>query len=68
MNFSCKQHLKTLQVRLILSTDDTKRLCWGEDIALRVVQYFQSLSHTNDRIEQWIEQLVEKVFPNQEKK
>ncbi|VDK62487.1 unnamed protein product [Onchocerca ochengi] len=54
-------HLPLIKVRLILSTDDTKRLCWGEDIALRVVQYFQSLSHTNDRVEQWIEQLVEKT-------
>ncbi|VDO27339.1 unnamed protein product [Onchocerca flexuosa] len=54
-------HLPLIKVRLILSIDDTKRLCCGEDIALRVVQYFQSLPHTSDRIEQWIEQLVEKT-------
>lgn len=51
-----------------MSIDDTKQLCCGEDIALRVVQYFQSLPHTNDRVEQWIEQLVEKVLSNKEKK
>ncbi|MCP9263143.1 BTB/POZ domain protein [Dirofilaria immitis] len=54
-------HLPLIKVRLILSNDDTKRFCCGEDIALRVVQYFQSLPHINDRVEQWIEQLVEKT-------
>nr|CDP96046.1 BMA-TAG-147, isoform d [Brugia malayi] len=54
-------HLPLIKVRLILSSDDIKKLCCGEDIALRVVQYFQSLPHINDRIEQWIEQLVEKT-------
>ncbi|CAG9536915.1 unnamed protein product [Cercopithifilaria johnstoni] len=54
-------HLPLIKVRLILNTDDTKRFCCGEDIALRVVQYFQSLPHANDRVEQWIEQLVEKT-------
>uniref|UniRef100_A0A915Q2E5 BTB domain-containing protein n=1 Tax=Setaria digitata TaxID=48799 RepID=A0A915Q2E5_9BILA len=54
-------HLPLIKVRLILSSDNTKLLCCGEDIALRAVQYFQSLPHANDRIEQWIEQLVEKT-------
>ncbi|VDM10693.1 unnamed protein product [Wuchereria bancrofti] len=54
-------HLPLIKVRLILNSDDIKQLCCGEDIALRVVQYFQSLPHTNDRVEQWIEQLVEKT-------
>ncbi|KAL3989587.1 Kelch motif family protein [Acanthocheilonema viteae] len=54
-------HLPLIKVHLILNTDDTKRPCCGEDIALRVVQYFQSLPYANDRIEQWIEQLLEKT-------
>ncbi|EFO17675.1 hypothetical protein LOAG_10824, partial [Loa loa] len=54
-------HLPLIKVRLILSTEDTKQLWCGEDIALRVVQYFQFLPHANDRVEQWIEQLVEKT-------
>lgn len=53
--------LSVLQMRLILSISDTKRLCCGEDIAKRALQYFQTLPRASDRLEQWIEQLMEKV-------
>ncbi|VDM95034.1 unnamed protein product [Thelazia callipaeda] len=54
-------HLPLIKVRLILSIRDTEQLCCGEDIALRALQYFQSLPHVTERTEQWIELLIGKT-------
>ncbi|VDN38623.1 unnamed protein product [Gongylonema pulchrum] len=49
------------QLRLILGVNDARRPCCDEDIANRALQYFQTLPHSFERIEQWIEQLAEKT-------
>ncbi|VDK59419.1 unnamed protein product [Gongylonema pulchrum] len=53
--------LPCIKLRLILGVNDARRPCCDEDIANRALQYFQTLPHSFERIEQWIEQLAEKV-------